>query len=81
MSYVSAGIQQPMDLLLGSIGKKVYVRCRAGRELRGTLHSVDEHLNLMMSGVNETNGTANRNMPMLFIRGDGIIGISPIHKQ
>ena len=55
-----------MDLILLSLKDKVHVRCRFGRELRGKLvvsfslfvlthclKGYDEHLNLMLSDVEE----------------------------
>lgn len=65
--------------------------CRKERELRGRLHAYDQHLNMILGEVEETVTsvevddetyeeivrTQKRNIPYLFIRGDGIILISP----
>lgn len=67
------------------------VFCRKERELRGRLHAYDQHLNMILGEVEETVTsvevddetyeeivrTQKRNIPYLFIRGDGIILISP----
>ena len=46
-------VDEPIDLILHSLKEKVYVKCRHGRELKGTLLCYDEHLNLMLSDVEE----------------------------
>ena len=33
----SAGVEEPIDLILLSLKEKVYVKCRFNRELKGTL--------------------------------------------
>lgn len=64
---------------------------RHGRELRGLLHAYDQHLNIVLGDVEEiiTNveideetyeevyKITKRNVPMLFVRGDGVILVSP----
>ena len=49
----ASNIDEPMDLILLSLKEKVFVKCRFGRELRGKLVGYDEHLNLMLSDVEE----------------------------
>ena len=80
-------VQEPMDLVKNSLGMKVFVKCRNNRFLSGRLHAYDEHLNLMLSKVEETyvetseNGSKKdivRNIAVIYMRGDQIIGISPI---
>lgn len=50
----SAGVHEPFDLMRLSIAERVYVKLRGDRELRGTLHAYDGHMNLIMSEVEET---------------------------
>ncbi|KJA29860.1 hypothetical protein HYPSUDRAFT_31870 [Hypholoma sublateritium FD-334 SS-4] len=86
------GIQEPFDLIRLSLSERVYVKLRGDRELTGILHAYDGHMNLIMSDVEETimivdpegasNGrgvvnVAKRKMDMLFVRGDGVILVSP----
>ena len=33
----AAGVEEPIDLVTMSLKEKVYVKCRHGRELKGTL--------------------------------------------
>jgi len=84
-------VEEPLDLIKFSLDEKVYVKMRNDRELRGRLHAYDQHLNMILGDVEEIVTTVEideetceeifkqtkRTMPMLFIRGDGVILISP----
>ncbi|KAG6833921.1 hypothetical protein H0H87_007932 [Tephrocybe sp. NHM501043] len=86
----SSGIQEPFDLIRLSLSERVFVKLRGDREITGILHAYDGHMNLILSDVEETimvvdvegapEGTVNvakRKMEMLFVRGDGVILVSP----
>jgi len=89
----TTGIQEPFDLIRLSLSERVFVKLRGDRELTGILHAYDGHMNLILSDVEETimivdvaegateaQGTVNiakRKMEMLFVRGDGVILVSP----
>ena len=67
------------------------VKLRGDRDLRGKLHAYDQHLNMVLGDVEETVTTvemdeetyeeiiktSKRQFDMLFVRGDGVILISP----
>ena len=67
------------------------LQMRNDRELRGRLHAYDQHLNMVLGEVEEcvttieideetyeeVYKTTKRNIPMLFVRGDGVILVSP----
>jgi len=93
MDSSSTGIQEPFDLIRLSLSERVFVKLRGDREVTGILHAYDGHMNLILSDVEETimivdvaegapegRGTVNfakRKMEMLFVRGDGVILVSP----
>lgn len=93
-------IDEPFDLLRLAIDERVYVKLKGDREVRGTLHAYDQHLNMVLGNVEETMWTTiapqqsqsqeteatgqqqqsvatKRKIPMLFLRGDSVILISP----
>lgn len=53
-SATATGVHEPFDLMRLSVSERVYVKLRGDRELRGTLHAYDGHMNLIMSDVQET---------------------------
>mmetsp|Transcript_839 Transcript_839/g.1316 ORF Transcript_839/g.1316 Transcript_839/m.1316 type:complete len:93 (+) Transcript_839:15-293(+) len=86
-----ADTEEPLDLIRLSLDEYIYVKCRNGRELYGKLHAFDQHLNIILGDTEETitkyefdedtgeefiNSTK-RKIPMLFVRGDVVILISP----
>ncbi|KAF5363419.1 hypothetical protein D9756_000386 [Leucocoprinus leucothites] len=86
---VASGIQEPFDLIRLSLSERVFVKLRGDRELTGILHAYDGHMNLILSDVEETImivdtdspdqtiNVAKRKSEMLFVRGDGVILVSP----
>ncbi|ETV99298.1 U6 snRNA-associated Sm-like protein LSm3 [Aphanomyces invadans] len=86
-----ATITEPLDLIKLSLDEVIYVKCRGDRELRGKLQAYDQHLNMVLSDVEETVTSveideetyeeivnqAKRQVEMLFVRGDVIILVAP----
>ncbi|KAJ2005234.1 U4/U6-U5 snRNP complex subunit lsm3 [Coemansia thaxteri] len=84
-------VEEPLDLVRLSLDERIYVKLRGDRELRGRLHAYDQHLNMVLGEVEETItivdvddgsraqsvSTVKREVPMLFVRGDGVILVSP----
>mmetsp|Transcript_14241 Transcript_14241/g.25184 ORF Transcript_14241/g.25184 Transcript_14241/m.25184 type:complete len:97 (+) Transcript_14241:205-495(+) len=84
-------VKEPLDLIRLSLDERVYVKLRGDRELRGKLHAYDQHLNMILGEVEETLTTIEiddetyeeivktnrRSIPFLFVRGDGVILVSP----
>ncbi|KAJ2696543.1 Sm-like protein lsm3b [Coemansia spiralis] len=88
---VAQAIQEPLDLVRLSLDERIYVKLRGDRELRGRLHAYDQHLNMVLGDVEETISVVDigdgaqaptvrvvsRAVPMLLVRGDGVILVSP----
>ncbi|CAE5958135.1 unnamed protein product [Arabidopsis lyrata] len=86
-----ATVREPLDLIRLSIEERIYVKLRSDRELRGKLHAFDQHLNMILGDVEEVITTVEiddetyeeivrttkRTVPFLFVRGDGVILVSP----
>ncbi|KLT44886.1 Sm-like protein [Cutaneotrichosporon oleaginosum] len=91
---VNTTISEPLDVVKLSLGERVFIKLRGDRTLTGTLHAYDAHMNLVLSGVEESIHTVDvsedgvpgqprverRTSDMLFVRGDGVILLSPIHQ-
>ncbi|KAJ3013641.1 U4/U6-U5 snRNP complex subunit lsm3 [Thoreauomyces humboldtii] len=81
----------PLDLVRLSLDERVYVKMRGDREIRGRLHAFDQHMNMVLGDAEEiitvvdvneeayeeVVRTVKRNHEMLFVRGDGVILLSP----
>ena len=87
----AVSVEQPLDLVRLSLDERIYVKMRNGREVKGRLHAYDQHLNMVLGDVEEIVTTVEldsetyeevfksekRSVPMLFVRGDGVVLISP----
>merc|ERR1712042_284531 len=90
-AVVQALVEEPLDLLRLSLDERIFVKLRNERELSGRLHAFDQHLNMILGDVEETVTNVEideetfeeiyrqvkRNIPMLFVRGDGVILVAP----
>merc|ERR1712062_529530 len=86
-----SGVEEPLDLVRLSLDEKVLVKMRNDRSVQGRLHAYDQHLNMILGDVEEVITTmeideetfeqiykqTKRHIPMLFVRGDGVILVSP----
>jgi len=84
-------VEEPLDLIRLSLDERIYVKLKGDRELRGKLHAYDQHLNMLLGDADETITivetddetneeiikTTRRHIEMLFVRGDGVILVSP----
>ncbi|GAQ88102.1 snRNP [Klebsormidium nitens] len=84
-------VKEPLDLIRLSLDERIYVKLRGDRELRGKLHAYDQHLNMVLGDVEESVTLVEiddetyeeivrvdkRTIPFLFVRGDGVILVSP----
>ena len=69
---------KPMDVLQQSLHKRVLVEMKGGHSFRGNLDGFDQHLNLVLSSVEEVDHDQVTNRPgSTLLRGDSIVYISP----
>ncbi|KAA0195016.1 hypothetical protein HAZT_HAZT001745 [Hyalella azteca] len=86
----TVAVEEPLDLIRLSLDERLYVKMRNERELRGRLHAYDQHLNMVLGEhyimhnvqvddetFEEVYKTTRRTIPMLFVRGDGVILVAP----
>ncbi len=64
-------------LLQESVGSTVLVKLRGGKELRGTLKSFDQHLNIVIKDAEEVSAEGSRKLGTVVIRGENVLLISP----
>ncbi len=70
--------QKPLMVLRESLGKEIYIVIRGGREYRGILEGYDQHMNFVLRRVQESkNGELAGEYPLVILRGDNIIYVSP----
>ena len=88
---MSSIVNEPIDLVRLSLDERIHVKLKGDRDLRGKLHAYDQHLNMVLGDVEEVVTstevdeetyeeiikTSKRQIDMLFVRGDGVILISP----
>ncbi|KAH9389667.1 Conserved oligomeric Golgi complex subunit [Tyrophagus putrescentiae] len=57
----TSNVQEPLDLIRLSLDERIFVKLRNDRELRGRLHAYDQHLNMVLSDVEEVYKTVQIN--------------------
>ena len=78
-------MSRPLDVLTSALNKKVILKVRGRREVRGILRSYDPHLNLYLEQAemihlgNEDEGieSVTEELGNIILRGDNVILISP----
>ncbi|KAI9293174.1 LSM-domain-containing protein [Neoconidiobolus thromboides FSU 785] len=84
-------VEEPLDLVKLSLDERIYIKMRGDRELKGRLHAYDQHMNMVIGDVEETITVVefnkiteaesvrniHRKFELLFVRGDGVILVSP----
>ncbi len=70
----------PNKRIQNLVGRRVHVEMKGERSvLEGVLASVDDYLNLHLSGVNELeNGEKKRLLGSVIVRGNNVVLINPI---
>ncbi len=78
-------MSRPLDVLTAALNKKVILKVRGRREIRGILRSYDPHLNLYLEDAEmiyppreETDQeSVTETLGNIILRGDNVILISP----
>ena len=70
-------VKEPLDMIKISFDEIVIVKLRGGRKLVGNLKAFDQHLSIVLTNVIETYEEKTREFPVLFIRGDLVVLVSP----
>ncbi|TYJ55650.1 hypothetical protein B9479_003682 [Cryptococcus floricola] len=93
-TVVSSTISEPLDLVKLALGERVLIKLRGDRIVTGVLHAHDPHMNVVVSQAEESIYIVDvtedgqplqprlekRNFEMLFVRGDGVILLSPVEQ-
>ncbi len=82
MGWLQAGevrsMDKPLSILSQSLGKRVMVELKGGREYRGILDGYDPHMNLVLKSAEElVNKQLKQTLELAIVRGDNVIYISP----
>ena len=70
-------VNKPMDILNQAREKKVLIRLRGKRRMRGILKNYDIHLNLTLEDAEEIREEGTTALGAVIVRGDNVIMISP----
>ncbi len=77
MSELSRDIT--IKMLADSLHKKVLIRLKGGKRIRGNLEGFDQHMNLLLQNGEELQEDGSfKPLGSVIIRGDNVIFISPI---
>jgi small nuclear ribonucleoprotein len=70
-------IERPLDMLNNCKGKEVLINLKNDKILSGTLTAFDIHINIVLDNAKEIeNDQVQKNLGLIFIRGDIITHIS-----
>ncbi|MGC8568467.1 MAG: LSm family protein [Nitrososphaeria archaeon] len=68
-----------VKVLSDSLHKRVLIRLKGGKRIRGNLEGFDQHMNLLLSNGEELQDDGSfKQLGSLIIRGDNVIFISPV---
>ena len=70
--------KRPFDVLNNALNNNVLVKLKGDVEVRGTLASWDQHMNLVIENGEELKGgEVKRKLGTVLLRGDTVVYISP----
>jgi len=66
-------VDSPTTLVERLLGQRVTLTLKDTRQLVGTLLGVDEHLNLVLDGADETTPEVSRHLGRVVLRGSNVV--------
>ncbi len=70
-------IDVTVQVLKDNIGKKIMIKLKGDKVVKGILEKFDQHMNLVLSDATEYRGEESNRLGNLLLKGDNIIIISP----
>lgn len=64
-------------LLEESVGKKVLIKLKGNKVIRGVLQGFDQHMNLLLKESEEVVEDGSKVLGTIVVRGDNVVLISP----
>ncbi|MFW5898244.1 MAG: LSM domain-containing protein [Candidatus Saliniplasma sp.] len=68
---------KPSNLLNASLGEKVEILLKDGREITGTLIGFDDHMNLVLEDTEEETQDRKRRIGTIVLRGNNVVTLNP----
>jgi len=68
---------KPSNLLNASLGEKVEILLKDGREITGTLIGFDDHMNLVLEDTEEETQDRKRRIGTIILRGNNVVTLNP----
>jgi len=70
-------IDVTVQVLKENVGKKIMIKLKGDKIVRGILEKFDQHMNLILSNASEYKNNQESKLGNLLLKGDNIIIISP----
>ncbi len=68
-------------ILDGCINKVVLIKLKNNTTIQGNLQAFDQHMNLILTEVQDITEDNVKNLNKIILRGDNILIVSPLEKQ
>jgi small nuclear ribonucleoprotein len=70
-------VDMAIRVLDESVGKKVLIKLKGGKIIRGILEGFDQHMNLVIKNSEEIVEEETKHLGTIVVRGDNVVLISP----